>query len=305
MSSEHASAAVFRDVFGETADPARHVPRARTESILEALVEWCGRSGPGSTVAALVAPPGFGKTHVLRVLEKRLGATGAGCWPTSPESAQICATPKGGEDRTGPTVYLPYAAVSLVELAAWVRGLLAGPHAPVRRVPGSRPVASEAEALSEIKAIGEAGPGPLCLLIDDADSMAVPTLRALVQGLPLERSPVKLVLALTDDSRAVRMLAACDRLQPFEQTLRDPLDEAETETYLRARLAQAGLGFDLLDGLDTVTVRRIQALSGGVPRRIHRVVLALIEPDRAALARALAPHPRADAWLGRPLPDPI
>lgn len=305
-------AASVREAFGETVDPARHVARPRTESILEALVAWCDAAGPGSSVAALVAPPGSGKTHLLRVLERRLA---------------LAVAP-----RLGPTLYLPYAALSIEELASWVEGLLAGPRgatASIRAgleqaarkrsatersaapVPtASSPATATAadagvDALVRLRAMGEAGPGPLCLLIDDADSMPTSTLRAWVQGLPIERSPIKLVLALTDDSRAARMLATLDRLQPFEQHLREPLDEAETGAYLRARLAGAGLDVDLLEGLEASTVRRIHALSGGVPRRIHRVVLALLEPDRAALARALALHPRSETWLGQPLLDPL
>lgn len=279
-----------RLAFGETVDPSSHVPRARTEAILDALVDWCGREGPGSTVAALVAPPGFGKTHLLRVLEARLRAR-------DPQRAAGCAVAS--------TLYLPYAAVSLVELASWIEGLRSGPRAPGARPPSKGPATSESEALTWLKQVGASERGSLALLIDDADSMPETTLRALVQGLPSEDSPIRLVLALTDDSRAARMLAACDRLAPFEQILREPLDEPETEAYLRARLAQAKLDVDLLDGLDAATLRRIHALSGGVPRRIHRIVLALLEPDRAALARALAPHHRVEDWLGQPLLDPL
>ena len=100
-----------------------------------------------------------------------------------------------------------------------------------------------------------------------------------------------------------RLLAAFDAFAPVELPLRTPLDEQETEAYLRARLQQAGLPLEILDGLDPVTVSRIRALSGGVPRRIHRIVNALIEPEREALARALASHPRSDAWLGRPMEE--
>ena len=157
-----------------------------------------------------------------------------------------------------------------------------------------------------MKALGALAGGPdrpFRLLIDDADSMPSTTLRALVQGLARERSPLRLVLALSDDSRATRMLAALDSLRPLELPFRDPLDEAETEVYLRARLTRGGLGPEILEGLDRVTVARIRALSGGIPRRIHRVVMALLEPERAALARALAMSSRTDAWLGQPIED--
>jgi type II secretory pathway predicted ATPase ExeA len=278
----------IRSAFGETADPAAHVPRSATESLLEGLLHWCADDGVGSTIAALIAPPGFGKTHLLRVLEARLaGGASGGAGDLSPV-------------RTSRVLYLPYAALTLPDLCRWVHGLLGRSAAELAALPRS-----EAGALEALGALGEASRGPFYLLVDDADSMPLPTLRGLAQGLALERSPIRLILALTDDSRAARLLAVLDRLRPFESVLRIPLDTAETEAYLRARLARAGLGIELLDGLDPVTVDRIGALSGGVPRRIHRVVTALLEPDHAALARALSVHPRSDAWLGAPIVDAL
>lgn len=276
----------IRRAFGETADPGAHVPRSATESLLEGLLHWCADDGLGSTVAAMIAPPGFGKTHLLRVLELRLAGGGSeGAGDLSPV-------------RASRVLYLPYAALTLPDLCRWVYGLLGRSVEAIAGLPRS-----ESGALEALSVLGDASSGPFYLLVDDADSMPVATLRALAQGLAPERSAIRLVLALTDDSRAARLLAVLDRLRPFESLLRTPLDEPETEAYLRARLARAGLGVDLLDGLDPVTVGRIGALSGGVPRRIHRVVTALLEPEHAALARALSVHPRSDAWLGAPIVD--
>lgn len=270
--------------FGETADPQGHVPRRATDALLAALLDWCHLHGRGSTVATLVAPPGYGKTHLLRVLEARL------------------ARRRDRAPGTGPrALYLPYAALSLLDLCDWVHGLLDDRrNEPLRARAGSR---SDEDALAELQALARRIGPPLHLLIDDAESMPIATLDRFVQGLPGRESPLRLVLVLPDDSRATRMLAALDTLVPFETRLHTPLDAAETEAYLRARLARAELSPELLDGLDAATVGRIFGLSGGVPRRIHRVVGALLEPERAALARALAVHARTDAWLGRPLEE--
>jgi type II secretory pathway predicted ATPase ExeA len=274
--------------FGETVDPDAHVPRVATESLLEGLLHWCARDGLGSTIAALVAPPGYGKTHLLRVLEARLAA---GVGERFGELSPI---------RASRVLYLPYAALELPDLCRWVQGLLGSGDRASKPVPRS-----DEEALEALYALGDATNGPFYLLIDDADSMPPTTLRALAQGLSSERSPLRLILGLTDDSRATRMLATLDRLLPFEVVLRSGLDEAETEAYLRARLERAGMHVGVLDGLDAVTVRRINALSGGVPRRIHRVVTALLEPEHAALARALSMHARNGAWLGEPIVDAL
>jgi hypothetical protein len=275
-----------RRAFSETADPQGHVPRAATETLLAALLDWSRSDGPGSTVATLVAPPGFGKTHLLRVLESRMHSEAAD------------PAPGGSPCDATRTLYLPYAALSLSDLCDWVHGLLGRP-----RPFGALADEDETDALKALCELAPVPGRPFHLLIDDADSMPPSTLRGIAQGLAREGSPLRLVLGLTDDSRAARMLAALDPLLPFETRLASPLDAAEIEAYLRARLARAELGVDLLEGLDPVTVARIEALSGGVPRRIHRVVTALLEPERHALARALSIHPRTDAWLGRPLDE--
>jgi type II secretory pathway predicted ATPase ExeA len=269
--------------FGETADPRGHVPRRATDALLAALLDWCQGHGRGSTVATLVAPPGYGKTHLLRVLEVRLAAR-----RDETRGAGVRA------------LYLPYAALSLRDLCDWVHGLLGDRRSGTL---GQAEGDSEGEALAALLALARRVGSPLHLLIDDAEAMPVATLRSLVEGLPVRESPLRLVLALPDDSRATRMLANLDPLVPFETRLHTPLDASETEAYLRARLAREALGPELLDGLDSATVSRIFGLSGGVPRHIHRVVGALLEPERAALARALAIHPRTDAWLGGPLDD--
>lgn len=288
MRDVEATQAAVRRAFSETADPSAHVPRPATEALLESLLDWCRRDGPGSTVAALIAPPGYGKTHLLRVIEARLA---------QPESEHAHVDPERRQTACR-ALYLPYAALSLLDLCNWVHGLL-GLDRPAR----SSATVADDDALIALSKLANADGQPFHLLIDDADSMPSATLRALAQGLARERSPLRLVLALSDDSRSTRLLAAFDSLAPFELPYRGALDEDETDAYLRARLGQAGLGVELLDGLDPLTVTRIRALSGGVPRRIHRVVGSLVEPERAALARALDSYPRTSGWLGRPMEE--
>jgi type II secretory pathway predicted ATPase ExeA len=292
-----ATTAAVRRAFSETVDPDGHVPRPATESRLDSLMSWCRSEGIGSTVAAIVAPPGIGKTHLLRVLEVRRLAEEA----ARDRGSSLGDVPATGHARAARrSLYLPYAALALPDLCQWVYGLLG-----VARPRVAASADADDDAMQALGQLGEGPTRPFFLLIDDADSMPSETLRALVRGLARERSPLRLVLALSDDSRATRMLAGLDSLRPLELPLREPLDEAETEAYLRARLARAGLGLEILEGLDRVTVTRIRALSGGIPRRIHRVVMALLEPERAALARALAMTSRTDAWLGQPIDDSL
>lgn len=260
-----------------------------------------GDGGPARVASALVSSrrprldrgrahraPGHGKTHLLRVIEARLAQT-------EKEPAHFDRDRRQSACRA---LYLPYAALSLPDLCDWVHGLL-GLHRPAR----SSAIDADGDALAALAKLAGTDGRPFHLLIDDADSLPSATLRALTQGLAKQGSSLRLVFALSDDSRSTRLLAAVDSLAPFELPYRGALDERETEAYLRARLAQAGLGVELLDGLDPLTVARIRALSGGIPRRIHRVVGALVEPERAALSRALDNYPRTAGWLGRPMEE--
>lgn len=284
--------------FGETADPGAHVPREATEAVLERLMRWSRDDGEGSTLAALLAPPGFGKTHLLRVLERRLCAGRA-------DSAADDARSASGVpvvDASRRALYLPYAALSVGDIADWIEGSF-GRASSSRTLTGATMQERDERALASlIERIGTLD-DPFFLILDDAEAMPETTLRVLAKGLARAGSPLRIVLGLGDDSRGTRALALLDRLAPVEILHRSALGVSEVEAYLRARLERAGLGTDQLDGLDPATVRRIQALSGGVPRRIHRVVHALVEPDRGAMARALSLNARDDDWLGRPFVD--
>lgn len=297
-----------RAAFGETADPSRHVPRPACEEVLARLEAFCRSARPTSPVAALVVPPGFGRTHLLRVLESRLAGSDAAMTPRA--SFPVAALAPSLEARASATpggrricaVYLPYAALSVPDLCRWVSGMLAGALEDVRPDPHATD-----DAIAVLARRAHALDTTLVLLIDDADSMPEETLRELATGLAGSSEGVgaalRIVLGLGDDSRAVRMLAALERLTPDELYYRAALDEPETEAYLRARMLGAGLDLAALDDLDATTVGRIRALSGGIPRRLHRVASALLEPERGMLARSLALHVRSQAWMGAPIGD--
>ena len=176
MKTSQAAAIALGRAFGETVDPEGHVPRPASESRLDALAAWCRSDGAGSTVAALVAPPGIGKTHLLRVLESRL---------REDERARPGESGGSGEETPGsPSVrprcralYLPYAALTLPDLARWIQGLVGG-RWPLR-VATADP---DEDALRALAGLAAGPRRPLHLLIDDADSMPTSTLRALVQA---------------------------------------------------------------------------------------------------------------------------
>jgi type II secretory pathway predicted ATPase ExeA len=271
----------IQNAFSETSDPAAYVPRAATESVLEEIVNWSKSSDVGSSVAALISPPGFGKTLLLRVFEMRLAA----------ERAAGRGPPR--------SLYLPYAGLSATDLCLWVHGLLG--IAPDAAVADGAPEA----ALAALMALAPGRGDPFFLLIDDADSMPPPTVRLLIQSLPREGSPLRIVMAIGDDARASRLLAALDSLAPAEVRLRKAMSQDETESYLRARMKRAGILDSEIARIDASAVARMFTLSGGVPRRLHRVVESIFDSDSNRLPSELDEKQKREDWMGRPLEDDL
>ena len=276
-----------RDAFAETSDPTAYVSRNATDSVLSDLEDWAANNAEGSTVAALIGPPGLGKTFLLKVLEARLNQSSK------------------SEQRSTRTLYLPYAGLSPTELTAWVYGLLG------RAQPS--PKGSEVE-----QAVGESGPilgsllglspredDPFYLLIDDADSMPTQTLRAFLAELPHRSSTLRLLLVMNDDSRASRLLAGFESLSPEVVRLKSPMTEGETRDYVSTRLAWAGAAPSIIERLDSEMSHRIFALSAGIPRTVHRIASSLFAEGEAAIPGDLDTKQRRENWMGQPFDDEL
>lgn len=253
MILDAAEFAAARNAFAETVDPEAYVPRLATESLIASIDQWRTQGRLGSTLAALVTQPGLGKTFFLRLVERRINRDA--------EAAGLSTR----------ALYLPYASLSVVDLVAWVYGLL-GQECPY---PDARDHA--VPALAALFALGGGPSDPFFLLIDDADSMPEETIRVLQQGLPRENSPLRLLVVLGEDDRSSQMLAELDVLEPSVAILRSALSEEETAIYLQARMRRAGLSEEAVGGLDAARISQLHALSGGVPRQIHRIMIQMLE----------------------------
>ena len=128
------------DPFGLTADPDGYVPRPATDEALAALVKTLRE---GRRPAALLGPPGLGKTLLLHLVGRRL------------------------DDRLR-SVYLPYAALPLDELCAWALSLLGFSQS-------SDTIGDLLQTANELLSRGSG----LLLLIDDAGALPLPTARKL------------------------------------------------------------------------------------------------------------------------------
>ena len=263
-----------RRAFTETSDPSAYVPRESTESVLSNLEAWAADDGEGTSLSALVGPPGLGKTFLLRVFESR-------------------------NERN--SLYLPYAGLPPTELIAWIYGLLG--RSPMTASEPGQTSGDSSRVLDPLLNLAATSSDRFFLLIDDADSMPAETHRMFVDELPRERSPLRILMAMNDDAKASRLLAGFDSLRPRITRLQSPMNESETAQYLAARLAWADAPPIEIARLDSELTRRIFALSAGVPQTVHRIAHALFAGDEAAIPGDLDAKQRREDWMGRPFED--
>ena len=233
------------DPFGLTADPEGYVPRDATEQVLEALVKTLRE---GRRPAALVGPPGLGKTLLLHLVGQRL------------------------DDRLR-SVYLPYAALPLDELSAWA----------LSRLGFSQSDDTIGDLIQTASHLLARGSG-LLLLIDDVSAMPLPTARKLGDLVAASRGALRLLVAAAEGPSTSRMLAATGANVHLVRLL-EPMTEEETQRYVAARLARARIPAEIAARFDAPTLQSIHRLSAGIPRRVHSVASAVLRgglPERGA-----------------------
>jgi len=233
------------DPFGLTADPEGYVPRDATQQALEALVKTLRE---GQRPAALVGPPGLGKTLLLHLVGAQL------------------------DDRLR-SVYLPYAGLPLDELCAWALSLLGFSQS-------DDTIGDLIQTASNLLARGSG----LLLLIDDVGAMPLPTARKLGDLVAASRGALRLLVAAAEGPSASRMLAATGANIHLVRLL-EPMSEEETRHYVAARLARARIPAEITARFDDATLQSIHRLSAGIPRRVNSVASAVLRggmPERGA-----------------------
>jgi len=256
------------DPFVLTADPDAYVPRPATEQALAALVETLRT---GRRPAALLGPPGLGKTLLLHLVGRRLG------------------------DRLR-SVYLPYAALPFDELCAWGLSLFG--------------ISQSSDTIGDLMQLASQllsrGSG-LLLLIDDASAMPLPTARKLGDLVASSAGALRLLTAAAEGPSASRMLAATGANVHVVRLL-DPMSEAETRDYVAARLARARIPAAVAARFDAATLESIHRLSAGIPRRVHSVASAVLRgglPESGAEGLVEAEIAEAAAGFAPELPAPV
>jgi hypothetical protein len=132
----------------------------------------------------------------------------------------------------------------------------------------------------------------LVLLLDDAGSIPLPTVRRLVALAGDTDGAMRVVLFAAEDVRTARILEA---LGADALTLRftEPMSAEETADYIHARLAHAGAPMALVRRFDSEVVARLHVESAGIPRELHKLAGEVYhQAESAAATRAPAPDPR-------------
>ena len=227
-----------RHPFGETVVTAWHVERPETARVLAELerdVAGARQSG------ALLAAPGLGRTHLLRVFSERIDPTRWQC------------------------VYLPQARFDFTDLCRYI----------VATVQGTLSVDAPEAALRRIllEAWGEGR--SLLVLFDDADSMPAETVRAWTK-LTIEQVPGLLSLFVTRDEGIAPCVAALEEGAPIVR-FTAPMSETETFDYIMNRLARTGQSPELQARFNEAVVERLHAVSGGVPVRLNTLAQGYLD----------------------------
>lgn len=270
-----------RDPFPSTADPASYVPRTATEAVLVRL-EMALRDG--ARIVCLGGPSGSGKTLLLRVLEERL-------------------------DGDFEPVRVPYPKLDAEEFCLWGLAVLKEPRA-----------ADPEQALAARIARGaESGHPPLVWIIDDADSLPIPTLRCLLRLQASARDALRILLVRSEEFPLHELTR--DGRSIVDVELEGGMDSADMAHYVRVQLDRAGLDPGHRAYFEA-SLDRLYARSGGNPGRLHAAAAALLcfgpeetratasaeerreEPPPVEIAAAVAPEANVVAADDPPESEP-
>ena len=231
------------DPFGPSANPDAYVPSEASEAARHSLEE----SLDAGRTAALVGPPGHGKTMLLRLLGAR------------------------EEGRGARVAYLPFSSLAPSDLYALILDALGA----------DRSAGTSIQSLDAV--LIEAGlRGGVTLLLDDAHGLDTSAARSLADLVQRQRGRLRLALAALEGDEALRVFQAFgDAIDvvSFDGTL----SEAEARRYVETRLAYGGARPELVTRFDDETLAEIYQLSHGVPRKLNQAAQDVVR--RAAPGR--------------------
>lgn len=255
--------APVREPFGSTADPAAYVPFASTERALAGLQRSVGE---GRGAAALLGPPGLGKTLLLRVLADR--------------------------ERVLRPCYVPFSSLGPNEFCALALDML------------GRPADGDPGAELERHAAGLAAAGSgVLLLVDDAGSLPEETTARLARLVEASGGALRLVMAAVDGEPARRALGAFGEVDLVRLT--QGMNAEEAPEYVARQLELAGDRGALAAVFSDAMVETLHRRSGGVVRRFNHAAQVLVREARGERAPELPGAPPAASRRPVPAPPTI
>ncbi len=266
------SAPYALDPFGPSANPGAYVACEASERA-RAILE---RSLDQSRVAAVMGPPGYGKTLLLRLIG-------------------------GREEERARVAYVAFSKVEIDELCALVLAEIG-----VARSGPPREVLRAA-------ALELAPRGGLVILIDDANALSDTCARELAALYQELGGALRLALAAVQGAAAQRVFHAFGSAIDVV-LLSGGMSGREARRYVETRLAYGGARPELVAEFDDATIDRLHRASQGIPRRLNQAAEDIVRRTtrttlprlRRIAERALpaAPEPPAAAPVPEPEPAP-
>lgn len=234
---------VVADPFATAPDPDSYVPRQATEEVLAAITSYIR---VGAVQVALCGPPGIGKTLLLKVVGARL-------------------------ESQFRVVHVPYPILSAEDISSWILGLMG-------EESNGNP---ERTLVTLARRLREDGSG-LAILIDDAGSMPLPTVRRLSRLATEARPSLRLIFGISLDERGEEVVAAAG---PGVETvpLDRPMNLDECRTYISARLTRAGVPDHVQRAFDDEAMNAIFNASEGIPVLANQVALEWLQSIESRL----------------------
>jgi len=232
------------DPFGPSANPSVYVACEASERARKALE----RSLDAGRVAAVVGPPGHGKTLLLRLLG-------------------------GREEERARVAYVPFCTLEVDELFALALNALGV----------SRPGPPRDVLLGLAREL--APRGGVVILVDDANALSDACATALSVLYSDAQGALRIGLAAVSGRDAQRVFRAFGSAIDVVQ-LADGMSGREARRYVETRLAYGGARPELVAAFDEDTIAALHHASQGVPRRLNQVAQDVVRRStRDALPR--------------------
>jgi len=222
------------DPFGPSANPSAYVACEASERA-RAILE---RSLQGGRVAALMGPPGHGKTLLLRLIG-------------------------GRQEERARVAYVPFCTLEFDELCAVVLNAI-----------GVMRTESPRDAL--MAAARDLAPrGGVVILVDDAHGMSDACAAALAALYHELAGALRIALAAVQGPGAQRVFRAFGSAIDVV-LLAEGMTGRECRRYVETRLAYGGARPEIVAAFDEATIEALHRASQGVPRRLNQAAETVV-----------------------------